>query len=100
MLRSIIQKIFGPIIRREILKIMKDLIQPIIDLVKAVIVHKEGTKFLVTGIGIGSIIYLHINGISSLGVDIVIAAIIAIYYAADIYSKNKKNGDAPPEDGK
>ena len=79
---------------------MKDLIQPIIDLVKAVIVHKEGTKFLVTAIGIGTIAYLRINGIGSLGVEIVIAAVIAVYYAADIFSKNKKNGDTPPEDEK
>ena len=68
---------------------MKDLIQPILDLVKALVQPQQGTKFLITVAAIGAIVYLHSKGIATDASDITIATLAAVYYVADIFHKKK-----------
>lgn len=70
--------------------IVKDLIQPILDLVKALVQPQQGTKFLITVAAIGAIVYLHSKGIATTTSDIVLMVIAVIYYLADIFAKTRK----------
>ncbi len=91
-------KLFGwiirPIIKKEIAKVMKDLIQPIADFIKTIMQIENGSKFLVTIAGIGGIIWLKYKAIGDPTTTITIACLIVAYYFADIYYKSKiKNGE-------
>lgn len=66
---------------------IKDLIQPILDLIKALVQPAHGSKFLITLAGIGAITYLHSKGIATDASDVTVAALAAVYYVADIFAK-------------
>ena len=69
---------------------MKEFIAPILDLIKSLVQPEHSTKFLVTVAGIGGIVYLHVQGISTTSSDIVMAALCAAYFASDLYHKRNK----------
>ena len=86
--------IFTPIIKhfiiKEVKKLMKDLIQPILDLIKALVQPQSGTKFLITIAAMAAIYFMHAKGIATTISDVVLAGMVAVYYVADIYHKPKK----------
>lgn len=73
----------------EIKKGMKELLSPIIDLIKALVTPQQGTKFLVTVIGIGAITYLCYNGLATTEVVIGIVAMVAAYHISNIWMSTK-----------
>jgi len=68
---------------------MKEFIQPVIDLVNAILLRKEGTKFLATVAALVAIYMMHANQIATVASDIIVGAIVAVYYVADIYYKTQ-----------
>jgi hypothetical protein len=91
---SIFTPIIKPLIIRELKKLMKDFIQPILDLIKSLVQPQQGTKFLVTVAAIGGIVYLAMQGfVAGDAVVWAIAAIAILYYIADIFHKIKKQGN-------
>jgi len=69
---------------------MKDYIQPFLDLIKNLVQPQEGTKFLVTVAGLGTIYLLHAKELATNVTDVVIALMVIGYYVADIFHKVKK----------
>ncbi len=69
---------------------MKDFIQPILDLIKTLVQPSQGTKFLITVGGFAALYFMHKQGVATTGSDVVIGAMVIVYYIADIYHKNKK----------
>jgi hypothetical protein len=97
---KIFEPIVRPIIRKEIKKGMKELLQPIIDLIKALVTPQQGTKFLVTVIGIGAVTWLCYKGIATLPAVIGIVAMAIAYHLSNIYLTNKSlNGNATNGNG-
>ena len=82
--------IMGPLIRREIRKIMKEFIQPILDLVTKLVQPSQGTKFLITLAGFAVIFYLKKAGIGDSVTIIVVGSMVIVYYLADLIGKREK----------
>ena len=94
---SLIRWILKPVIRKEVKRLMKDLIQPIVDLIKSLVQPQQGTKFLVTLAGLGSIFLLRKQGLGDPTTIIVIGLMVVSYYVADIFYKLKrKDGGTNP----
>lgn len=89
MLKKLLSKIFGPLIRREILKIMEKFIQPLFDFLFK-LADKYGTKFLVALGGIGGSVYLgyadKVDGLYSLVGCVVVA--IGYFFARRAQEKD------------
>jgi len=97
---KILEPIVKPIIRREIKKGMKELLQPIIDLIKALVTPQQGTKFLVTVIGIGSVTWLCYKGLATLPAVIGIVLMAVAYHLSNIYlTKKGMNGNGAKSPG-
>ncbi|KKL81518.1 hypothetical protein LCGC14_1993950 [marine sediment metagenome] len=69
---------------------MKDFIQPFLDLIKTLVQPQQGTKFLITIGAMAAIYFMHSKGIATTVSDVVLAAMVTVYYVADIYHKPKK----------
>jgi hypothetical protein len=72
---------------------MKELFQPVLDLIKMLVQPEKGTKFLVTVAGLAAIYFMHVKTIDNSTSDIVIGVIVAAYYVADIFYKTKINNN-------
>jgi hypothetical protein len=64
---------------------MKDFVQPVLDLIKTLVQPQQGTKFLITIVGLAALYFMHKQGVATTSSDIVI-----VYYVADIYHKGNK----------
>lgn len=91
--------IIGAIVRKlmekELKKQMEKFIQPVLDLIEKLVQPEKGTKFLVTIAGIGAIVYLTVQSfVSGDAIVYSIAAIVILYFGADIFHKlrKKENG--------
>jgi len=84
--------VIGPIIRKEIMKVIKEFIQPILDLIKTLVQPEKGTKFLITLAVVGSVAYLHKAGIATTSSDLGLVALAIAYYGFDTFHKLKKDG--------
>ncbi len=89
MFKKLLGKIARPIIKREMEKMMRELVQPFLDLVRDLVQPQQGTKFLVTLASVGSIVFLHMRGFSSTTSDAVVGLMAIAYYLADIWYKTK-----------
>jgi len=86
----IVSGIIRKLIAKELRKLMKDFIQPILDLIKTLVQPQQGTKFLITVAGMAAIYVLQSKGIGDIATTVTIGAIVIAYYVADIYHKPKK----------
>ena len=86
----IISGIIKKLIAKELRKLMKDFIQPILDLIKTLVQPQQGTKFLITVAGMAAIYFMASAGILTDAITITIGCIVVAYYVADIYHKGKK----------
>lgn len=59
----------------------------ILDLIKAMVTPEQGSKFLLSAIGLGAIVYMHKIGIDSEWSDVTIGAVLIAYYVADSYKR-------------
>ena len=84
---SILSPIPKPLIIREIKKLMKDLIQPILGLIQKLIQPEQGTCFLLTLANIGAIYQMHATGVATTASDLILGAILITYYIVDTYRK-------------
>ena len=87
---SILSPIIKSLIIKELKSLMKDFIQPILDLVKTLVQPEKGTKFLITLAGLGAIYYMHSSTIATDASDVVIAIVVVAYFVADIFHKLRK----------
>ncbi len=69
---------------------MKEIIQPFLDLIQKLVQPEQGTKFLVSLAGIGSIFYLQYKQMGDWQTSATIAAVAIAYFIGDIYYKTKK----------
>ena len=94
MFKSLLGKVFGPIIRKEILKVMETWIQPILDFLFK-LADKYGTKFLVALGGVGGCTYLaYSDKVDGLYALIGIVAVSVGYFFAR-RAQEKENGGTP-----
>ena len=89
---SILSPILKTLIVREVKKLMKDFIQPILDLIKTLVQPEKGTKFLITLAVVGGVVYLHKAGIATTSSDIGLVALAIAYYGFDTFHKLRKPG--------
>lgn len=87
---SIIGRLLRPFIMKEMRNLMKDFIQPILDLIKTLVQPSQGTKFLITLAGFGLIYYLEKSGLGDDATIITVGSMVAVYYVADIFHKTRK----------
>lgn len=81
---------------------MKELLQPIIDLIKALVTPQQGTKFLITVIGIGTVGWLCYKGIATWPTIIGIVIMVVAYHVSNIWMTSKylnSNGSEPGKNG-
>lgn len=71
---------------------MKDFIQPILDLIKTLVQPEKGTKFLITLAVVGGVVCLHKEGIATTSSDLGLVALAVAYYGFDTFHKLKKKG--------
>ena len=78
----------------EIKKGMKELLSPIIDLIKALVTPSQGTKFLITVVGIGSVAWLCYKGLATWEVVAGIVAMVVAYHICNLWltKKDIENG--------
>lgn len=77
------------------MSMMKEFIQPILDLIKTLVQPQQGTKFLITIAGMAAIYFLQAKEIGTTATTVSIAAIVCAYYIADIFHKIKKQESKP-----
>ena len=87
---SIITTALKPLIKKALGGMMKDFIQPILDLIKTLVQPQQGTKFLITMAGLASMFFMHKAAIATGTSDIVTGLVIVAYYMADIMHKGPK----------
>jgi len=91
MIKKLLGKLLKPIILKEVRSMMKDFVQPILDLIKNLVQPQQGTKFLLSLASLGTIFYMHKSAIATPTSDIIIAVLLSVYYIADIIAKTRKS---------
>jgi len=94
MIKKLLGKLLRPIILKEVKRLMKEFVQPIIELVKTILQREKGTKFLVAIAGIGGLIYLAKLALATTPLIIGIVAVVVGYFLIDFF--HKKNGGPTP----
>jgi hypothetical protein len=59
----------------------------LLDLVKAMVTPAEGSKFLLSALGMGAIVYMHKTAIASEWSDVTIGVVLVAYYIADSFKR-------------
>lgn len=80
---------------------MDNLLKMAIDLIKALVTPQQGTKFLITTIGIGALTWLSYKGLATTPVVIGVVAVVLSYHLSNIWltSKGMQNGNGATKPG-
>ena len=84
---SVKKKVLGWFIPAEWKGLMQFDFSKLLDLIKGMVTPSEGSKFLLSALGIGGIFYMHKLTIASDFSDGMIGAICVAYYIADTIKK-------------